>query len=386
LTGGPPPGAVQELLTADTADELQGLIPCQRCDSEDRILKEFRHHTPRAEHDAGAELGIAQEPEDQLHPTRMLLLEEDPSPSFHLFHKIFEYEAHGILIVDSHPDEAELCFMDSSGEDALHDDRITQGGGRLPGMGRIHDDLLRDGGNAVCLEDLLGEMFIKGARLRVEERLERCGDRRVPSFGALGPGREAPAKDRSQAFHCAGDVCKDGDSVGKRLFLESVDIVPSADDPGDDRFSSGTDAGGQFLHIEPAARIADKYVEKDGIHLRIAQKGLKGEAVYIDIGADLSLSIAGHRSMGLVTGIHFGKSLSKASRVDADSSAMVNPYSATKSVATMPAPPLNVRTATRPDPLEGRLVRASDRQRSIICLKSRASRTPVCARAPAMIR
>ena len=65
---------------------------------------------------------------------------------------------------------------------------------------------------------------------------------------------------------------------------------------------------------------------------------------------------------------------------------MASPCSATKSVATIPAPPLKVSTATRPDPPVGGFIRASDRQRSIICLKSRASVTPTWARAPVMIR
>ena len=45
---------------------------------------------------------------------------------------------------------------------------------------------------------------------------------------------------------------------------------------------------GQFGEVQPDAGIADKNMEKDGIHPRVAEKGRKGVAVDIDIGADLA--------------------------------------------------------------------------------------------------
>ncbi len=65
-----PPEAVEHLLPADAADELQRLPVRQRGNGEDRVFEELGHHPAQTEHDAGTELGIAQEPEDQLHLSR----------------------------------------------------------------------------------------------------------------------------------------------------------------------------------------------------------------------------------------------------------------------------------------------------------------------------
>ncbi len=81
----------------------------------------------------------------------------------------------GRSIGNPQTDEAELRLVDPSGKQPFHDDRITQGGGRRLGLGRIGDDPLRDGRDAAGPEDLFGEMFVKGSRRRIEKCLKSGG-------------------------------------------------------------------------------------------------------------------------------------------------------------------------------------------------------------------
>ena len=83
--GGRAPEAVEELLAPDAADERQRLPVRQGCDGKGRIIVNLGHHPAQTDHDAGAELRVAQEPEDQLHRFRYLFLDQDLArclPSF----------------------------------------------------------------------------------------------------------------------------------------------------------------------------------------------------------------------------------------------------------------------------------------------------------------
>ena len=111
-----------------------------------------------------------------------------------------------------------------------------------PGF-RIGDDLLRDGRDTAGPEDLLGEMLVEGSGRGIETFL-KSGREHCPAVLVFGNDRFRPmtfAEDRAQAFHRAEEFGKDGNAVGKGLFLEGIGLVPPADEPDDDRFAGGPD-------------------------------------------------------------------------------------------------------------------------------------------------
>ena len=144
--------------------------------------------------------------------------------------------------------------------------------------------------------------------------------------------------------------------------------------------------GGQIGHVRPAPGIADKGVEKDGVHPRIAEEGRKRAADDIGIVAGLPL----HRRPQIDRDSTPASTRGRALPAIAWSMRRGRPWQAParRRNRWRRSPPRRSGSERRPGltlPAEG-FIRASDRQRSIICLKSRASVTPAWARAPVMIR
>ena len=137
--------------------------------------------------------------------------------------------------------------MDRSGEESLHDDRVTEGGCRRRGLSGIVGDRLRNGRNAAGPEDRFGEVFIEGSRFRIDETLQVGGHRRALSgFTGQGFRPTMSAQDHGQAFRGAGYFRKGGNSVNQGLLLKRMGIVPPADDPRHERFAGAPDTGGEI--------------------------------------------------------------------------------------------------------------------------------------------
>ena len=76
VSGGFAAEGLEQLFMLNFLHHLQAILYGQGCHAEDDVLKDFGHNATESEHDTGPEMGIANQPADQLPFTFHHLLNE----------------------------------------------------------------------------------------------------------------------------------------------------------------------------------------------------------------------------------------------------------------------------------------------------------------------